>query len=549
MKYIFSVIILMLSVLLSNSLVAQESHDFEISKNLDIYTSLIQQLNLHYVDEIKPGELSKSAIDAMLAGLDPYTVYYPESEIEDVRFLQTGQYGGIGSFIHQKNGKFYVGTPHPGFPFHRAGIRAGDQLLKIDNESVDGKTMDEISDRLRGVAGTEITITYQASKDQSVKQVLIKREEIEVKDVPYFGMIDKETAYIKLESFKQRAAEEVKLALDSLSKTNSITSLVLDLRDNGGGLLFQAVEIVNLFVESNELIVSTKGKTKEETFAYRTQHKSSYPALDIVVLINERSASASEIVAGALQDLDRAVVLGQKSYGKGLVQKVFPLSYRAQTKITVAKYYIPSGRCIQSMDYLHKDANGKAIKTPDSLMATFKTKNGRLVKDAGGIIPDVITQEAENSELIIALTNQLIFFDFATQYFNNQSVISNFADFKIEDDLYALFLKFVDEAGFKYQNSVELQISKLEEMSLKNHLSISKELEILKNKLADLKKEEFNAQQLAIKNELLQEIASRYFYFSGRVEAQLRNDQQVREAQQLLQNKTKYQQLLIPSRP
>jgi len=421
--------------LLSNfvNIYAQESHDFEISKNLDIYTSLIQQLDLHYVDEVQPGTMTKTAIDAMLKQLDPYTNYYPESMIEDVRFLQTGKYGGIGSTLHIKNGNIVVGMTYPGFPFNKAGIRAGDIILKIDGEDVHGKKMRDISEHLKGASGTELNLVYKSAKDGTEKTVNLKREEIVVKDVPYFTMLDDSMAYVKLVGFKQNAAKEVKMAIDSLAKNNTISSVVLDLRNNGGGLLIQAVNILDLFVDAGELIVSTKGKTKNENFTYKTRHHANYPNMKVVVLVNKNSASASEIVAGSFQDLDRGVIMGQKSFGKGLVQKVFPLSYRSQVKITVAKYYIPSGRCIQSLDYIHKDASGNAVKTPDSLMATFKTKGGRLVRDAGGIIPDIKLESKYSSDIVYSLFQNYEIFDFATKYVYSHDSIKDIKSFEVND--------------------------------------------------------------------------------------------------------------------
>ncbi len=527
-----------------NKTYSQGSHDFEISKNLDIYTSLIQQLNLHYVDDIEPGRLSKIAIDAMLKDIDPYTVYYPESDIEDVRFLQTGKYGGIGSFIHIKDGDIVVGMPYPGFPFYKAGIRAGDIIIKIDNEPVKGKKMSDISDRLRGVAGTDVSIVYKDAKAGLEHEVNIKREEILVKDVPYFGMLNKNTAYIKLVGFKQHAAKEVKDAIDSLRKHNNVESLVLDLRNNGGGLLIEAVKILDLFVDRGETIVSTKGKTKVENNTYKTQMPALYPDMKVVVIVNNKSASASEIVAGSFQDLDRGVILGQKSYGKGLVQKVFPLSYRAQAKITVAKYYIPSGRCIQSLNYQHKDINGKAIRIPDSLMATFTTKNGRKVKDAGGIIPDIKMNALKYSQLAIELTNKYEIFDFATLFVNSYDSIVNIDNFEISDELYNQFVDFVQKDSFDYALGLEKELKKIKSLAQKDSVNISSEIEAIEKKLDSQKKEDIFTYKKEIKSLLKSEIVSRYFYMSGKVKAQLSDDNEIKEAEELLKNNEKYSQIL-----
>ena len=523
---------------------AQESHDFEISKNLDIYTSLIQQLDLHYVDEVQPGTMTKTAIDAMLKHLDPYTNYYPESMIEDVRFLQTGKYGGIGSTMHIKNGNIVVGMTYPGFPFNEAGLRAGDIILKIDGEDVHGKKMRDISEHLKGASGTDLKLVYKSAKDGTEKVVNLKREEIVVKDVPYFTMLDDSMAYVKLVGFKQNAAKEVKMAIDSLAKNNGISSVVLDLRNNGGGLLIQAVNILDLFVDAGELIVSTKGKTKKENFTYKTRHHANYPNMKVVVLVNKNSASASEIVAGSFQDLDRGVIMGQKSFGKGLVQKVFPLSYRSQVKITVAKYYIPSGRCIQSLDYIHKDASGKAVKTPDSLMATFKTKGGRLVKDAGGIIPDVKLESKYSSDIVYSLSQNYEIFDFATKYVYSHDSIKDIKSFEINDELYSEFVSFVDADSFNFTLPIETELKKLRSFSKENSYDISNELDALADKIEISKKNVYRDNKEIIIPLIKEELVSRYYFDSGRVEAMLQNDKEVREAIKLLNDDKRYSQIL-----
>ncbi len=531
--------------LLGGIKVQAQSHDFEISKNLDIFTSLIQQLNLHYVDDIEPGRLTKIAIDAMLHDIDPYTVYYAESDIEDVRFLQTGQYGGIGSFIHIKDGNIVIGMPYPGFPFFKAGIRAGDILLKIDNEDVVGKNMNDISDKLKGVAGTSISITYKDAKSGNEHTVAMKREEIVVKDVPYFGMLDDNIAYVKLSGFKQHAAAEVKAAIDSLKKNNDVESVVLDLRNNGGGLLMQAVNILDLFVDRGETIVSTKGKTKAENVSYKTRMPAAFPNMKVVVLVNKNSASASEIVAGSFQDLDRGVIMGQKSYGKGLVQKVFPLSYRSQAKITVAKYYIPSGRCIQSLDYQNRDKNGKAIRVADSLMKTFTTKNGRMVKDAGGIIPDVKLEKIKYPSIAIALSNKFEIFDFATYYVYSHDSIKDVKNFNISDKLYNEFVDFVKSDSFNYTLPIEKEISKIKKLAANDSLAITNDIVDIENKIQRQKAEEITKYSNYIKLLLKRELASRYFYQSGMVEAQLSDDKEVSSAINLLKDDGRYTQILI----
>ncbi len=541
---IFPILILLLLFLNTNILIAQESHDFEISKNLDIYTSLIQQLDLHYVDEIEPGTLSKAAIDAMLKQIDPYTVYYPESEIEDVRFMQTGKYGGVGTTVHRKNNEVVVGATYPGFPFYRAGIRAGDILLKVDGENISGKRMSQIADKMRGASGTEVTVLYRKSKSKEEVSVVLKREEIQMKDVPYFGILQDSIGYIKLSSFRKTATQEIIEALDSMSRFNGLNSLVLDLRGNGGGLLIESVKIMDLFVGAKELIVSTKGKTKAESHNYYTRAKAFYPNMKVVVLVDNNSASASEIVSGSFQDLDRGVIMGQKTFGKGLVQKVFTLSYRSQAKITVAKYYIPSGRCIQSLDYQHKDAKGHAIKTPDSLMAVFKTRNGRKVKDAGGVIPDVVLEQKKYDELMFALMSQYMIFDFATNYVNTHDSVSDIDKLVIDDNVYNSFLSFVKADSFVFKTNTERELNLFADMAKDDGYDLSENIDAIQMKIDIEKTAQYKKNKELIKSYIYQEIASRYAYDSGRVYIALKNDADVKQAIKLLNDTVKYNNIL-----
>ena len=541
---IFPILILLLLFLNTNKLIAQESHDFEISKNLDIYTSLIQQLDLHYVDEIEPGTLSKAAIDAMLKQIDPYTVYYPESEIEDVRFMQTGKYGGVGTTVHRKNNEVIVGATYPGFPFYRAGIRAGDILLKVDGENISGKNMSQISDKMRGASGTDVTVLYRKSKSKEEVSVVLKREDIKMKDVPYFGILQDSIGYIKLSSFRKTATQEIAEALDSMSRSNGLNSLVLDLRGNGGGLLIESVKIMDLFVGAKELIVSTKGKTKSESHNYYTRAKAYYPNMKVVVLVDNNSASASEIVSGSFQDLDRGVIMGQKTFGKGLVQKVFTLSYRSQAKITVAKYYIPSGRCIQSLDYQHKDAKGHAIKTPDSLMAVFKTRNGRKVKDAGGVIPDVVLEQKKYDELMFALMSQYMIFDFATNYVNTHDSVSDIDKLVIDDNVYNSFLSFVKADSFVFKTNTERELNTFADMAKDDGYDLSENIDAIQMKIDIEKTAQYKNNKELIKSYIYQEIASRYAYDSGRVYIALKNDADVKQAIKLLNDTVKYDNIL-----
>ena len=352
-----------------------EKNDFEISKNLDIFTTLYKQLHVNYVDDVKSGELMKIAIDAMLESLDPYTVYIPEADIEDYKFMTTGQYGGIGALIHKRNTKIVISEPYEGFPADKAGLKAGDILIEVNGKSLKNKNTDEVSSLLKGTPGT--TVEVMIIRDTLEKPIpkTITREEIKISSVPYFGMVSNDVGYINLSGFTQNASKEVKDALIKLKENSNFKGLILDLRGNGGGLLNEAVNIVNLFVDKGQLVVSTKGKIKEKNNIHKTTNTPVDVNIPIIVLVDDNSASASEIVTGAIQDLDRGVILGQRTFGKGLVQNIVPLSYNSEMKVTIAKYYIPSGRCIQAIDYSKKDENGRAEKIPDSLLKPFKTLN------------------------------------------------------------------------------------------------------------------------------------------------------------------------------
>ena len=411
-KIKISVIVCLL--MFSTCVVAQNKYDdkgFEISKNLEIFSTVYKNLQLNYVDDIEPGKLMKTAIDAMLASLDPYTVYIPESEIEDVKMQLMGQYGGIGMLIHQRGDYVYASEPYEGMPADLAGLKAGDKILEIDGQSAEGKTTAEVSSALRGQAGTELKVKIE--RDGKVLEKTLTRREIKLKPVPYYGLLDNDYGYIKLNEFTQNASKDVKDAFLTLkSKNSNLKGLILDLRGNGGGLLNEAVDLVNIFVNKHELVVQTKGKVASRNTKHHTRNAPVDKDIPIVVLIDGYSASASEIVAGSLQDLDRAVVIGSRSFGKGLVQNILPLTYNSQMKVTVSKYYIPSGRCIQALDYAHRDENGRATKVPDSLKTAFKTRNGRVVYDGFGIEPDVeIVDSSMMGNITVALVRNMLIFD------------------------------------------------------------------------------------------------------------------------------------------
>lgn len=519
---------------------------FEISKNLEIFSNVYKSLQLNYVDDIEPGKLMKTAIDAMLSSLDPYTVYIPESDIEDVKLQLMGQYGGVGSLIHQ-NGKYvYIAEPYEGLPADKAGLRPGDKILEIDGQSAEGKTTADVSSILRGQAGTEVTLKLE--RDGKAFETTIRRQEIKLKPVPYYGFVDKNYGYIKLNEFTQNAAKDVASALDKLKADNpAMQGLILDLRGNGGGLLNEAVDIVNLFVPRGELVVQTKGKVAAKNTRHYTRNNPKYKDLPVAVLIDGYSASASEIVSGALQDLDRAVVIGNRSYGKGLVQNILPLTYNSQMKVTVSKYYIPSGRCIQALDYSHRDEAGKATKVPDSLKTAFRTRNGRTVYDGFGIEPDV---EVKDTILVgnitIALMRKFLIFDYATTFAKKHKSIASPAEFEITDDIYADFKEYLKGKEYSYSTATEKALDLLKEAAKDEKYidAIATDIDNLVQKVHSDKAIDLEKNREDISELLKSEILGRYYYEKGRIEGSLKTDKEVKEAIDILGNKERYNSIL-----
>ena len=536
------IIIISLVVLIS-SFSFTDSY-FEVAKNLDIFTTVYRELNNYYVDETDPGKLMKTAIDKMLKSLDPYTNYIPESEIEDFKFMTTGQYGGIGAVITKRKDFVFISEPYEGFPAQKAGLMAGDKILKIDGESAKGKNTEEVSKALKGQPNTEVELLIERPYEEKAFTVNFKRQKISVKSVPFYSFIDDGIGYIKLRSFTRDCSQDVKNALLELKKKGELRGLILDLRNNPGGLLNESVSIVNLFVEKGQEVVSTKGKIKSWDKIYKAYKAPVDLKTPIIVLINQSSASASEIVAGAIQDLDRGVVIGQRSFGKGLVQQTKKLSYNAQLKLTVAKYYIPSGRCIQALDYSNRNDDGSVGKVPDSLMTAFKTKNGRTVFDGGGIKPDIEVEQDDLSNLIISLIRERLFFDYATLYkYKNSSIDSIF---RISDNDFASFKDFLSDKSYDYKTETEKAIEALKTTSEKENY-----FNLLQPQYLDLfdefelnKKNDLDRNKQIINEILSEEISSRYFYQEGRIRASIEYDKEIKEAIKYLKQKDLYNSIL-----
>ena len=539
-------IIIISLVVLVSSFSFTDSY-FEVAKNLDIFTTVYRELNNYYVDETDPGKLMKTAIDKMLKSLDPYTNYIPESEIEDFKFMTTGQYGGIGAVITKRKDFVFISEPYEGFPAQKAGLMAGDKILKIDGESAKGKNTEEVSKALKGQPNTEVELLIERPYEEKAFTVNFKRQKISVKSVPFYSYIDDGIGYIKLRSFTRDCSQDVKNALLELKKKGELRGLILDLRNNPGGLLNESVSIVNLFVEKGQEVVSTKGKIKSWDKIYKAYKAPVDLKTPIIVLINQSSASASEIVAGAIQDLDRGVVIGQRSFGKGLVQQTKKLSYNAQLKLTVAKYYIPSGRCIQALDYSNRNDDGSVGKVPDSLMTAFKTKNGRTVYDGGGIKPDIEVEQDDLSNLIISLIRERLFFDYATLYkYKNSSIDSIF---RISDNDFASFKDFLSDKSYDYKTETEKAIEALKTTSEKENY-----FNLLQPQYLDLfdefelnKKNDLDRNKQIINEILSEEISSRYFYQEGRIRTSIEYDKEIKEAIKHLKQKDLYNSILSSS--
>lgn len=518
---------------------------FELSKNLDIFATLLRELNTYYVDDIKPGDLIKKGIDEMLNTLDPYTEFYAESDIEDYKMMVTGQYGGIGSLIRQKGDYVMIGEPYEGFPAQKAGLMAGDIITEIDGKSIKGKNTADVSKLLKGQANTTVKVLVERG-DKKPFEVTLTREEIKIKNVPYYGVVGDGIGYIKLTGFTENAGKEVKTAFQELKDKYKIKALVFDLRDNGGGLLKESVDIVNTFVSKDQTIVEQKGKVKEMNRVHKTLYTPVDTTMPMVVLVNKNSASASEIVSGSLQDLDRAAIVGQRSFGKGLVQQTVQLSYGTQMKVTTAKYYTPSGRCIQELDYIHKNTLGKAEHIPDSLIREFKTKNNRSVFDGSGIFPDIKLEPRTYALITGTLVVRNHIFDYATKYRLLHNTIPSAKDFAMTEEEYKDFVAYLSGKEYDYTTKSEKSLEELKKNAEgeKYFESMKAEYDDLKAKIAANKKEDLAKYKSEIKDILEEEIASRYYFQSGRLESSLRDDNEVKEAMRILNDQELYKAIV-----
>ncbi len=519
---------------------------FEVSKNLDIFATLFRELNIYYVDDANPGDLMKTGIDAMLESLDPYTNYIPESKMEDYKMMTTGQYGGIGAVIQTKKDRVIIAEPYEGFGADKAGLMAGDKIIKVDGNDAAGKNSSEIREFLLGQPGTTIELVIERPGTEGLLTKIVTREEVKIKDVPYSGMVSDSIGYIRLGGFTESASAEVKAALTQL-KEEGANKIVLDLRGNGGGLLRESVNIVNFFVDKGTKVVSTKGKIKDWDKNYVALNDPIDTEIPVVVLVNGGSASASEIVSGSLQDNDRAVVIGSLSFGKGLVQQVRPLSYNSKLKVTVAKYYTPSGRCIQKLDYSNKNDNGKADAIPDSLITEFKTVNSkRSVFDGKGVAPDIEVKNKLLSEISTSLLLKSLFFDYATEFRLKHETIAEVEAFSLSDADYEEFVAFLSDKDYEYTTESEDILASLEKATKADEYfdDVKTEYEALKNKLNKNKKGDLYKFKDEIIRILESEIVSRYYYQTGQIKTALKHDIILDEAIKTLNNQELYNSIL-----
>jgi carboxyl-terminal processing protease len=539
-----------LAVVLSLGFVGLRDKEFEIVKSLDIFYSLFNELNRFYVDDTKPDKLINSAIEGMLNSLDPYTTYIPEEEMADFNFMTTGEYGGIGALIRKAGNYAMVSEPYLDFPAQQAGLRAGDTIVSIDGVSTKGKEIGSVSEMLKGTPNTPLKLQIRRIGAPGILEKTLTRKKITIPNVPFYGMVSDKIGYIKLTNFTKDAGLETANALKAL-KAQGATSVILDLRGNPGGLLIEAVNVANVFVDKGKEIVSTRGKVKQWDNVYSTPSSPVDTLMPVVLLVNRGSASASEIVAGSLQDLDRAVIVGQRTFGKGLVQTTRPLSYNAQLKVTTAKYYIPSGRCIQALDYSHRNADGSVGIVPDSLIREFSTHNGRKVYDGGGISPDVKVEQEQIGNIAVSLYAKNLLFDYATLYYLGHPNINNVNALKITDDEYNRFLEYLKNKDYDYTTESDDQLQELIKTAKKEKYYdlASGEFEALKVKLAHDKEKDLRTFSSEIRILLYEEIASRYFYQKGRIQASLSDDQELQKAVEVLHHPQEYVTLLHTSQP
>lgn len=535
------IVLIIAGVLTFTSVARFNSNFFEIAKQIEIFTTLFKELNMNYVDDTNPGELMDGAIKSMLDDLDPYTKFYNEQDVEASRINQAGDYTGIGAKILTKKDKLIVIEPYKNYAADKAGLKAGDEIIKVDNITV-ADFKDDAANLLQGSAGTSVAITYlRNGKEASVE---ISREALEIHAVPYYGMVNDNTGYIVLRKFNRKASSETIEALEAL-KAEGATKLILDLRGNPGGLLNEAVNVTNIFIPKDQLVVTTKSKVKKYNRTYLTKRDAIDLDIPLVVLIDDRSASASEIVSGALQDMDRAVVIGARSFGKGLVQRPKPVAYGTQMKITISRYYTPSGRCIQALDYWNRDAEGNATRVKKENYNAFKTRNGRTVYDGGGVQPDIELEQTGLSPITKAIVNEQLVFDFATQYYYKNPEV-DLSNFTFTDRDFKDFKSLIKSSNFNFSTKTEDALADLIDTAEDEKISsdISNSIKALEKELANYKEKAIDENRNQLISLLTDEIIKRYYYSEGVYDYYTKNNAEVLKAADVLKNTSEYQNIL-----
>lgn len=540
----------LLALLFIQTTEADDKHRHQLARQISIYNSIIKELNLFYVDSIMPEKMINKSIEAMLRNLDPYTVYYPEDKNEELKMMTTGKYAGIGSIIRYHTGKktTAIAEPYEGMPAQKAGLMAGDLILSIDGIPVQGMSTDSVSDMLRGEPGTKLTLEIERPGEKGKKRFTLERESIALPPVTYYGMYGEKSGYILLESFTEDCAKQMRRAVVELKKRGA-ESFIIDLRSNGGGLLDEAVEIVNLFIPKGKTIVTTKGKIKQANEIYKTEKEPIDTVSPIVVLVDGQTASASEIVAGSLQDLDRAVIIGERTFGKGLVQSTRKVNHGGYLKLTTAKYYIPSGRCVQALDYSHMIEDGKTTRVPDSLTTVFHTAAGREVRDGGGIRPDIEPKSEELSTLLYYLIQDMAIFDFATEFRIKNKSIASPEEFTISDEVYDEFTAYLKSTGFSYDLQSAKILANLKKMiEFEGYTDITKsEIEALEKKLHANLDHSLKHFSKNVKDLLATEIIKRYYGQKGEIIYNMREDIDLKESLKVLNDSNSYRKILSPA--
>jgi len=545
-KTIITAIFIAIAGLFTN---IKAQNDFEIVKNVDIFIDVLNELNEKYADEISPGELTQTAIKAMLQSLDPYTVYYNEGEIESYRMTNTGESNDIDVTLQTVDKQLIVTDMIGDGPSVKAGLRVGDRILSVNGQSSANRDIDAIYLAMRGQPGSTYTVEVYRPTDRKNLTFKVKREKVKQPNIPWSGLLGDKVGYIKLNQFLEKAGSDIYDAFKAL-KEDGMEYLIIDLRDNGGGLLGEAVNIIDIFVGKDIPVVETKGKIPDMNNIYKTHNEAADHDIPIVVLVNEHSASASEIVSGSLQDLDRAVIVGKKSFGKGLVQKVYPMEYNTSMKVTISKYYIPSGRCVQNIEYFDRDTTKGGYKIPDSLAVAYKTKNGRTVYDKGGVEPDVPVADEEIPDILTALIEERAIFDFANDYRAKHDSIAKAEDFTVDDAIYNEFLQFLKANQYAYTTEVETKLEELKAAAEADNAfsGIQTAYNQLKAQIETLKTQDLTTHKAAISRALTQEIVSRYYFSTGKLINSLHHDRYIDTAKSVLLDRNRYNAILSPKK-